>query len=238
MGSERLPGKVMAEILDQPLLGHLFDRIHRCTVLDDVVVATSVGRENDIIEAYCNEREVAVFRGSEDDVLDRSLQALVWRTAEAGVLIFGDGPLIDPRIIDEAVTFFHVHDEYDFVSNDLSTSWPPGMEVEVFKISALADSSSRCADLATREHATLYMRQHPEIYRLHNIVAPPTLCRPDLSFEVDVAEDLEIVEAVLTGFVDCADLTLAELIRFMDDHPELSAKTRNVERRWQEYREQ
>ena len=53
-----------------------------------------------------------------------------------------------------------------------------------------------------------------------------------------MAEDLEIVEAVLTGFVDCADLTLAELIRFMDDHPELSAKTRNVERRWQEYREQ
>jgi spore coat polysaccharide biosynthesis protein SpsF (cytidylyltransferase family) len=237
MDSERLPGKVMVQILGKPLLGHLLDRVCRCTSLDDVVVATSTNAENDVIESYCNERDVAVFRGSEEDVLDRVLQALVWCEAEVGVLVFGDGPLIDSAIIDQAVTFFHTHEEYNFVGNDLSTSWPPGMEIEVFRVSALADSALRCKDPVIREHGTLYMRQHPEIYNLYNLEATGTLRRPELSFEVDVAEDLEIIRAILTEFSRRSNVSLGEIIGFMDNHPELGARRRNVTRRWKKYRE-
>ena len=66
MGSERLPGKVMASIEGQPLLGHLLDRVQRCTALDDVVVATSTNSENDCIETYCNQQQISVFRGDEE----------------------------------------------------------------------------------------------------------------------------------------------------------------------------
>ena len=61
MNSERLPGKVMAPLQGQPLLGYLLSRVQRCRALDDVVIATSTNAENDCIETYCNQKRVPVF---------------------------------------------------------------------------------------------------------------------------------------------------------------------------------
>ena len=236
MNSERLPGKVMAPLQGQPLLGTLLSRVQRCSALDDVVIATSTTAENDCIEIYCNQKRVPVFRGSEEDVLGRLLQTLSWCKADVGVLIFGDGPLIDPQIISQAVSVFHANSGYDFVGNDLITTWPPGMEVEVFKVSALADAAQRCHDPQIREHGTLFIRQNPKIYQLYNLEAPTGMSRSDLSFEVDVMEDLQVVEALLREFSDDTDMSLEELIRFMDENPQLTAGTQKIERRWKKYR--
>ena len=54
MGSSRFPGKVMHETSGKPLLGHLLSRLKRSKLLDDIVVATSVNPENDVIESYGN----------------------------------------------------------------------------------------------------------------------------------------------------------------------------------------
>jgi len=236
MNSERLPGKVMAPVQGQPLLGYLLSRVQRCSALDNVVIATSTNTENDCIEIYCNQKRVPVFRGSEEDLLDRILQALLWRKADAGVLVFGDGPLIDPQIISQAVSVFHANSCYDFVGNDLTTTWPPGMEVEVFKVSALADAAQRCHDPQIREHGTLFIRQNPEIFQLYNLEAPTEMSRSDLSFEVDVMEDLQVVEVLLRQFSGSADGSLEELICFMDENPQLIAGTQQIERRWKKYR--
>ena len=236
MNSERLPGKVMAPLQGQPLLGYLLNRVRRCSTLDDVVVATSTNIENDCIEIFCNKKRVPVFRGSEEDVLDRLLQTLLWYKADVGVLVFGDGPLIDPQIINQAVSVFHAKRRYDFVGNDLITTWPPGMEVEVFKVSALSDAAQRCYDPKIREHGTLFIRQNPKIYQLYNLEAPMEVSRSDLSFEVDVIEDLQVVEVLLRQFSGGADGSLEQLIRFMDENPQLTADTQKIERRWKKYR--
>ena len=72
MGSTRLPGKVMLEVDGKPLLGHLLDRLEQCRTLDQIVVATSIAEENDVIEKYCLSRKVEIFRGDENDVLGRT----------------------------------------------------------------------------------------------------------------------------------------------------------------------
>ena len=84
MGSSRLPGKVMTPVMGKPLLGHLLDRLQCCSVLDEIVVATSIAVGNDNIGTYCEGRGIPVFRGSESDVLDRLLQALNWLEAQTG----------------------------------------------------------------------------------------------------------------------------------------------------------
>jgi spore coat polysaccharide biosynthesis protein SpsF (cytidylyltransferase family) len=174
MGSSRLPGKAMREVSGTPLLGHLLDRLAFARRLDGVVVATSRRAENDVIAEYCRVRGTACFRGDEDDVLGRILGALSAENATIGVEVFGDGPLIDPAIVDRFVDLFVRSDgQLDFVGNDLTTTWPPGMEVEVFSVAALADAAGRCGDPAVREHGTLFVRQNPDLYRLRNIEAPP-----------------------------------------------------------------
>jgi spore coat polysaccharide biosynthesis protein SpsF (cytidylyltransferase family) len=237
MGSSRLPGKAMREIAGKPLLGHLLDRLALARRLDDIVVATSVRTENDVIQAYCASRGISCFRGSEDDVLERMVGALRSRDAAVGVEIFGDCPLIDPAIVDELVDLFVQSDgAYDFVGNDLTTTWPPGMEVEVFSVAALVDADRRCADPSTREHGTLFIRKNPSLYRLHNVEAPLAFCRPEIELEVDTSEDLVVMDAVLRHFSDRPGYGLAELIEFMDAHSDIAAANRNVPRRWKEFR--
>jgi spore coat polysaccharide biosynthesis protein SpsF (cytidylyltransferase family) len=237
MGSSRLPGKALRAIAGKPLLGHLLDRLALARRVDGVVVATSLRPENDAIADYCGTRGVACFRGDEDDVLGRVLGALQSRGATTGVEVFGDGPLIDPAIIDGLVeTFTQSSGALDFVGNDLSTTWPPGMEVEVFSVAALADAARRCGDPAIREHGTLFIRQNPGLYRVRNIEAPSEFHRPDLELEVDTPEDLVVMAAVLEHFAGRPDFSLADVIAFMDAHSEVAAANRDVPRRWKEFR--
>lgn len=237
MGSGRLPGKVLLSVRGKPLLGYLIDRVRLCSSIDEIVVATSDQAENDLVVNYCESIGISAFRGSEVDVLSRLDGAMRISHADTGVLLFGDGPLVDPEIIEDCIKLFRAKKDYDFVGNDLRTSWPPGMEVEVFRASAIEDSNSRCEDPVVREHGTLYIRTHPEQYRLENVSAPEKYRRPDLSFEVDEEADFQVIRQVLEHFYPRSDFSLAELIEFMDKRADLREMTAEVTRRWKQYRE-
>lgn len=237
MGSTRLPGKVMLEVDGKPLLGHLLDRLEQCRTLDQIVVATSIAEENDVIEEYCLSRKVEIFRGDENDVLGRTLGALSMCQADVGIEVFGDCPLIDPRIVDEIVECFGQAGDLDFVGNDLSTTYPPGMEVEVFSVAALADAASRTDDPDIREHGTLFIRQRPDLYKIRNYSAPGTYHRPDLSLEIDTSEDLFVISAIIEAFSGRPDYSLGDIIEFMDENPVIAKINRDVPRRWEQFRE-
>lgn len=221
----------------KPLLMRLLERLAHARSLDSVVVATSTLSANDAIEEFCGRHGYSCFRNSEHDVLQRTLRALRAERAEVGVVVFGDGPLIDPRIVDEMVRIYcDAHPRFDFVGNDLVTTFPPGMEVEVFSVDALADAQRRCTDAAMREHGTLYLRRNPQHYRLHNVEAQAELRRPELELEVDTEADVLVIEAIVDGFPGRSDFSLKEIIRFMDANPELSSINSGVPRRWKQER--
>jgi spore coat polysaccharide biosynthesis protein SpsF (cytidylyltransferase family) len=238
MSSSRLPGKVLTEVAGKPLLGHLLDRLSRSRRLDGVVVATSIQPENDEIEAYCSSRGTSCYRGDENDVLSRLLGAYEDAGATVGVEIFGDCPLVDPLIVDSMIErYLSADPQFDFVGNDLTTTWPPGFEVEVFSIKALVDAAAACGDLAFREHGTLFIRQNPKRYRLCNVEAPAVFRRPELELEVDTIEDLNVMKAILIHFRDNPAFGLAEVIAFLDSGPRIAASNQSVARRWKEFRQ-
>jgi len=237
MGSQRLPGKVLCEVCGRSLLSLLLARLRRARLLDRVIVATSRLAANDAIAELCSALGVACFRGPEEDVLARTLDALRSVDAETGVIVFGDGPLIDPLIVDHVVdAYLQAASRFDFVGNDLATTYPPGMDVEVFSVAALADADRRCADRSIREHGTLYLRRNPQRYRLLNLEAPPELRRPELELEVDTAIDLGVVDEILRHFGERLDFSLREIIEFLDAHPDVASRNRNVHRRWRSER--
>jgi spore coat polysaccharide biosynthesis protein SpsF len=236
MGSIRLPGKVMRLINNRPLLGILVDRLKQVEHLDGIVIATSINSENNVIEDFCNAEGIDIYRGSEDDVLGRTLNALNQFNATIGVEIFGDCPLIDPRIVDFMISnFLNDSSDLDFLGNDIKTTFPPGMDVEVFKVSALQDSAGQTNDPYLRENGTLYIRQNSEKYKVKNLEAPINWHRPDLSMEVDTAEDFIVVEAIIQNF-DNLYFSLEDIISFLDDNPEIKNLNNHIHRRWKEHR--
>ncbi|MEO5589679.1 MAG: NTP transferase domain-containing protein, partial [Gemmatimonadaceae bacterium] len=116
--SMRFPGKVLMPILGEPMLARMIERLRRCRTLDDIVVATTDHPADESIVRFAEAFGVAVFRGSEEDVLDRVVGAATASRADVIVETTGDCPLVDPGLVDKVVGDFLVGGA-DFVSNIL-----------------------------------------------------------------------------------------------------------------------
>jgi len=192
MRSSRLPGKVLMNIGHRPTLGRIVDRLRQCRLVDDVVIATSRHDADDPIAAWANSENVSVFRGSEDDVLSRVVEAQRQLNSEVVVEICGDMPLLDAEVVDLAVASFFAND-CDVVTTVRVPSFPQGVDAEVFRFSDLEDVASTVEDPAVREHVSLYFYEHPERYRILNLLAPSSWSRPHARFQLDYPEYLEFI---------------------------------------------
>ncbi len=106
VGSTRLPGKVLADIAGEPMLTRVVSRVAAAQKIDAIVVATSNTVADDRIVELCCANCVAVYRGSESDVLDRYYQAAKEHRAAIVVRVTADCPLIDPQVIDRVIAAY------------------------------------------------------------------------------------------------------------------------------------
>jgi len=197
MGSTRLPGKVLREVCGKPLILHQIERVRDSKSLDKVIVATSIAPENDAIERFCRKHDVAIFRGSEDDVLDRFYKCAKKERLDTIVRLTADCPLTDPLVIDEAVTLYK-NGRYDYVANTVppeSSTYPDGSDVEVFSIEALERANRECDNPHYREHVTFFFWKYDNGFKTAQLQRDEDLS--EIRFTVDYPEDLEVIEAIL-----------------------------------------
>lgn len=194
MGASRLPGKVLMDLAGRPALSRMLARLRQCKSLDAIVIATTTNPADDAIVRWADNEDVAVYRGSEDDVLDRVLRAQEAMGADIVVELCGDCPLIDPAVIDAAVARYRRGD-CDIVTTTAPQSYPEGVDVEVFSIEALREVAARCPDAAAREHVSLDFYRNKK-WRLASLTAPPSLCRPDLRLLLDWPDDAAFLSAL------------------------------------------
>src|SRR3989338_126496 len=114
MGSLRMPGKVLKPILGKPMLWHVVERVKRAKLINQVVVATSTNPEDKKIADFCKKNNIEVFRGSQNDVLDRYYQCAKKYHAKFIVRITADCPLIDSQLIDKLIRKFF-KGRYDYI---------------------------------------------------------------------------------------------------------------------------
>lgn len=229
MGSTRLPGKVLRDIDGETMLSRVVHRVRRATLLNDVVIATSVRPADEAVVAEATRLGVSVFRGSEDDVLDRYYQAALAYKAEVVVRITSDCPLVDPTIIDVVVRTF-LRASPDYASNTLVRTYPRGLDVEVMSMPALAVAWREANKPYHRTHVTPYIYESPSLFRLLSIIGSTNYsCH---RWTVDTLEDLEFVRRVYGqldhndsfGWQDVLNLcerepALMELNRYTEQKP-------------------
>ncbi len=195
MTSTRLPGKVMAPLLGEPMIGRQIERLRRCKLIDRLVVATSADRSDDPLAIYCEGLDLTVYRGSLNDVLDRfRVAASLFPRAKAVVRLTADCPLTDPELIDKVIEHHHEANA-DYTSNTLgSRTYPQGLDAEVIRPEVLAEAAEKATDPYEREHVTPYIYRRPEIYRLAGIARHQSLAR--LRWTVDTPQDMAFVRDV------------------------------------------
>ena len=188
MSSQRLPGKVLMQISDKPMLQYLLERLKQSNHFHDVpiIVATSTAAEDVAIEQFCTQYGVPCDRGSLNDVVGRFLDVSNKRRLSAVVRISGDSPLIDPELILRGIRLF-CEKSCDLVTNVFPRSFPKGQSVEVISVRALKAVYDDM-DEQDREHVTPYFYRNADKYRIHNFANDIDLSSIQLS--VDTEDDM------------------------------------------------
>lgn len=232
MKSSRLPGKTLLTAAGKPLLQHLLERLGRAKNVDQAIVATTTNPEDDAVETLCRRLGAGCFRGSSEDMFARVLGALNAVGADLHVEIHGDGPLLDWRVVDQAVDIFSAR-AYDLVTNGLVVTYPPGLEVWVYKAGLLRETDEKARAAKYRAVPALYILEHAELFRTHNFEAPPALHAPDVYLEIDAPPDWEVLREIFENLYPANPAFLTEdVLRWMKARPELAGKNRDVERLW------
>jgi spore coat polysaccharide biosynthesis protein SpsF len=220
LGSERLPGKVLADICGRPALERVVTRVRRCALVDKVIVATSDGPADDAIVAECARIGVECFRGSEDDVLGRFDAAAERFDADVCVRITADCPLLDPGVSNDIIAQFHeASPAVSYASNKIPQSFPRGLDTEVFTREALARAAREASLDYERAHVTPYIYNHPETFTVLSVTSG--VDRAAWRWTVDTPEDLEFVREVYARFSPRDDFTWLEVVDLLEEVPEL-----------------
>lgn len=170
MGSTRLPGKVMETLAGETVLRHVLRRCAAVDGVDVVCCAVPEGCDSDPVAAEAERCEVEVFRGSEDDVLDRYYRAARALGADIVMRVTSDCPVIDPRIC-HRVLRLRGNENADYACNNMPRSWPLGLDCEVFTFAWLERAAREAVTMFEREHVTPFIRRHAEV-RMANLDGP------------------------------------------------------------------
>ena len=229
MGSSRLPGKVLKEINGRPMLSYMLERVSACKGVSKVVVATSVGPEDDPIIEFCKKERIRYFRGSLEDVLDRYYQTAKKINCDAVVRMTADCPLIDPQVI-ETIIDVYKDNTYDYVANTSPperVTFPEGMDVEVFSFEALRKAWLDAKKPSEREHVTFNFWKNPQLFSIFRCDLSEDLS--DYRLTVDYPEDFEVIKSLITNlYSKKRSFTMKDIIAYLDIHPELRGKNSGI----------
>ncbi len=232
MGSTRLPGKVLKEVLGKPMLELMVERLRRVPSLDGIVIATTVNPPDEPIVALARRIGVGWHRGSEMDVTARLLGAAGEHAIDVIVETTGDCPLIDPTAVEHCIRAF-LESGVDYVSNVLERTYPIGMDTQVFATEVLRDVDRRTDDPFDREHGAVFIYRNPHLYTVKNVPAPPRFTDPELRLTLDTPEDFQLISRIFEQlYPGNPAFELADIMALLRRQPELRALNDQVPHRY------
>lgn len=226
MGSTRLPGKILKKFYgEDTLLETLLSNLHKVGV--KVVVATSINENNDELEVFLKDKGYLVYRGSENDVLDRFIKAAEETGIDGIIRICSDNPFMDWNGVAQLVEKSKSSDA-DYIGfrvNDTPSILTHfGFWGEYVTLDALKRvAATTPEDSPAHEHVTFHVYKHPEEYKCEWIQCPEFLQgRDDIRLTIDTPEDLINAQEVYAKLKEQnEDFTLQEVIEYLDANPDI-----------------
>jgi len=193
-GSSRFRDKVLKKIMNKPLLYHVIRRLQASKLVSSIVVATTEQREDKVLRKICDLTNVSIFYGNTNDVLDRYYEAARTFNLENIVRITADCPVIDPTIIDDAISKF-IKEGVDYLNNCSIRTFPEGMSVEVFRFETLKKTWKESSWSSEREHVTPYIWKNADKFS-QAVLLNQKGNQSDLRLTIDYPIDLVLIRKI------------------------------------------
>lgn len=224
MGSTRLPDKVMKRMGGVPMIELLLARLAKSRKIDQIVLATSTDDRNTSLVEHVQSLGYTCVRGSETDVLQRYLVAARHVQADVIVRITGDCPLIDPELVDKVIEDYQLK-SIDYLCNTSPTTYPDGLDTEVFSLQALERAAQESQDPFDHEHVTPYLRK-PGLFKISGFTHDEDLSA--LRWTVDEPTDFEVVSQVFEHFAPNIHFSWTQVLALQRSQPEIFAANHSI----------
>lgn len=227
MGSSRLPGKVLMPMGSTENLMYVTERCKKIRGINEVIVATSTLPQDDVVEEWCKEHDLPYFRGSEDDVLDRYVQAAKLYNPDYVIRVTADCPFVDYEMASEMVALMN-EKQVDII--DLASELPRGLAVEVISYKALLYIHQHGQENRHREHVTYYAYEFKEEFTRASYKASEERIHPELRITLDTDADYELLSNVAKHFDDPL-VSSVEVIHYLMKHPKIAKINAHIEQK-------
>lgn len=228
LASSRLPEKVLADLHGQPMLLRIVERLRHVVRVDGVAVTVSTEPSDDRLAAFCAAHDLAVTRGPTDEIVTRFADAAEASGADLIVRAWGDCPLIDTSLVDEALRRA-IDDGHDYVTvtSDPAKKYPRGMNFEVYR-PALLQRIVADPDPFYREFPAEYVAAHRDELSADWLTADRPY--PDVDLTVDYPEDLQMVRGIYERLYDPGrPFSLADTLKVVAEIDRRDARPRDIE---------
>jgi spore coat polysaccharide biosynthesis protein SpsF len=229
--STRLPAKVLLDLGGVTALERCLSRARRIPHVDRVVVATSDAPADELIARVAARLGYAVVRGSESDVLSRTIDAARAHEADAVVRLTSDCPLLDPDESSRVVEAF-LERKPDYASNVIDRRLPRGLDTEIVSREALERAHRDATATDEREHVTLHIVRRAGNFRLLSVTGAAPGDQSRHRWTLDTLDDYRFLHALVDLLGDRAGAApLAEVLEVLSKNPHLSALNAHVEQK-------
>ena len=227
MNSERFPHKVVSDLSGSPLIERILQRVKKVKKIGKIIVATTKKKEDDILVKIAKSNKVEVFRGSENDLVDRYYQAIRGKNVSHILRLPADNPIPDPTEYNRLINY-HLKTNNDFSSNIcnfMKNGYPDGFGVEIFTANSLKRIWRNEKRKKFREHITLNFYDYKKNkknskfnFKIGTVKCPKKISRPKLVFDVNYYKDYIFIKQIYEYFLpQKKNFTASDVVKWYEN---------------------
>lgn len=199
--ASRLPGKLFLPFYkNKSIIEIVLDKF-KTKINDDIpiILATTENPLDDKFINLAKSFNIKLFRGSEDDVLKRTIDAAEESQLNTIVRVCADNPLFD---VETTLKLLDFHYGVDYTAYELEGGLPSikshlGFWGEVVSINALKKVVDLTKEKFFHEHVTNYVYGNPDLFKINLLKAPSIAYkRKEIRLTVDTQEDFSMLQDI------------------------------------------
>lgn len=225
-GSSRLPNKMVLPFYqNQSILSILLSRLKKKITSTPIIVATTTNPKDNLITAICKQHNIPYYRGSENDVLQRFIDAAEFYGLNKVIRICADNPFLALDDLQQLIeTITTASDDYiAFVTSQgiptIKTHY--GFWGAAVTLTTLNKIKGFTSEPSYHEHVTNFIYSHPELFQISYLPIPIEIETEPLRLTVDTEEDFKLQQQIFTEAVNHKIEFIPEnIVKIIKKHPD------------------
>lgn len=202
VGSKRLKKKSLKKIGKYRLIEWVIRRVKKAKKINKIVLATTIKKEDDILERIAKNLNVDCFRGSSNNVLKRFYEINKKYLPKYVLRICADNPFIDGKELDKLIKIAK-KSKPDYIFNHIpykENKYIDGIGAECINSNYFEKYAKKITSQYDKEHVTSYIWRNKKKFNFKYFKAPKKYQYPKIKLDIDISDDYLLFKSILSNY--------------------------------------